>query len=146
MYLLECSIYILKYVVAVVVGCGVWEEGDTLVHTATEGVMSQLTLQLSRGNIARACDIMQNKCFFTIYRAVSKAFAFTLHCVALCTTPTLKTTTPIITFKAASENVNCILFLSVEKCIKSVCILKQNISGCCYHYCRRLLLLLLRRP
>ena len=28
-YLLECSIYILKYVVAAVVGCGVWEEVDT---------------------------------------------------------------------------------------------------------------------
>ena len=27
-YLLECSIYILKYVVAGVVGCGVWEEVD----------------------------------------------------------------------------------------------------------------------
>jgi len=110
-YLLECSIYILKYVVAAVVGCGVWEEVDTPVHTATEGVMSRLTLQLSRGNIARACDTMQNKCFLQYIEQFRKRFAFTLHCVAQCTTPTLKTATPIITFKAVSENVgNYIVF------------------------------------
>jgi len=70
--------------------------------------------------LARACDTMLNKCFFTIYIGhFGRRFAFTLHCAALCTTPkttTPKTTTPIITFKAVSENVrNCILFLSVEK-------------------------------
>ena len=42
-YLLECSIYILKYVVAAVVRCGDWQEVDTSVH-ATEGVLSLLML------------------------------------------------------------------------------------------------------
>jgi len=67
--------------------------------------------------IKRACDTMLNKCFVTIYRGhFGRRLAFTLHCVALCTMPTPKTTTPIITLKAASENVrNYILFLSVEK-------------------------------
>ena len=40
-YLLECIIYILKYVVAAAVRCGVWEEVDNPVHAA-EGVMSLL--------------------------------------------------------------------------------------------------------
>ena len=30
-YLLECSIYILKYIVAAVVVCGMWEEVDSPV-------------------------------------------------------------------------------------------------------------------
>ena len=46
MYLRECSFYILKYVVAAVVGCGVWEDVDSPVHAASEGVMALLTMQL----------------------------------------------------------------------------------------------------
>ena len=66
MYLWECSIYILKYVVAAVVGCGVLEEVDSPLHAASEGVMSLLTLQLQWFSIARTCDTMQNAYFVTI--------------------------------------------------------------------------------
>ena len=74
---------------------------------------------------------MQNKCFNSIYRAVFENVLH-LHFVVHLYTAAAAAEDAIITFKAVSENVrteivrNCILFLSVEKRINSVSILKQN--------------------
>ena len=72
---------------------------------------------------------MRNKRFNSIYRAV---FKNVLHLHFIVHLYTAAAEDAIITLKAVSENVrtdkvrNCILFLSVEKRINSVCILKQN--------------------
>jgi len=84
MYLLECSIYIyiLKYVVAAAVRCGVWEEVHTPVH-ATEGVISRLMLHSCSGFPERGPVTQCRISDFSIYIGqFRKRFAFTLHCVA----------------------------------------------------------------
>ena len=76
--------YILKYAVATAVRCGTWEKVDTHVH-ATEGVLSLLMLHpCSVFPLAGACDTMQNKFFYSIYRAVFESVLhshFIVHCV-----------------------------------------------------------------
>jgi len=75
--------------------------------------------------LAVACDTMQNKCFYSIYRAVFEYvlhshFIVHLYTAAAAAEDDASDADAIITFKAVSENVrNCILFLSA-------CILKQT--------------------
>ena len=74
--------------------------------------------------LAVACDTMQNKCFYSIYRVVFENVLHLHFIVHLYTAAAAEDAASdadaIITFKAVRENVrNCILFLSA-------CILKQN--------------------
>ena len=134
MYLREFGVYILKYVVAAVVGCGMCGRHWTfrtckLASEVTSTVESADNAWLHQCSIALASDAMQNAYSVKIYIVqFGRRCAFPLHFVAVAlyttlkqvTTPTPRTTT-IITFKAVSENVGkCILFLSVEKRIKRV--------------------------
>ena len=118
-YLLECSIYILKYVVAAVVVCGVWEKVDSPVpymHLTKEWCHCwYCTVAV----IPHNQDLWQCSVFYNIYRALWNTFR--IHASSCCwcsvyeelkkqvTPPTLKTLTPI-TFKAVSENVKLYSF------------------------------------